>query len=332
MLGWERSKTPKKLVFFRLLLCGGLFYLLYRQFPVERFQEDLFRMRITPLLLAAGGYLAIQLAVALRFSLALGAVEIHVPLRRALHLHFISLFFNMFLPGAIGGDAAKGYYLRASSDHLGKGFLGALLDRYLGLIGLASLALVAGIMLNASRIRGVAPLPWILGILALAYSAPYFLKAGWIRGVVRRLVHRSARAMDAVRAADEAVRAARRPRVLAFGALLTFIYYLGSAGVHLLMARSFGVDLEYWTTMYLVVAVALVSSLPILPGAYGQREGAYVVFFSTYGLMSRHQSFLLAGLALGMLMMTAAIGGCLYLLEKGQDRKVLETRALNASL
>lgn len=332
MVAWNGPNGRRMLFSLRALLCAALLYLFYLYFPAEIFQKELPRLRLAPLLLAAAGYLAIQLAVALRFSLALGAVEIHVPLRRALHLHFISLFFNMFLPGAIGGDAAKGYYLRASSDHLGKGFLGALLDRYLGLIGLASLALVAGIMLNASRIRGVAPLPWILGILALAYSAPYFLKAGWIRGVVRRLVHRSARAMDAVRAADEAVRAARRPRVLAFGALLTFIYYLGSAGVHLLMARSFGVDLEYWTTMYLVVAVALVSSLPILPGAYGQREGAYIVFFSTYGLMSRHQSFLLAGLALGMLMMTAAIGGCLYLLEKGQDRKVLETRALNASL
>lgn len=296
----------------RAMLCVALLFLLYRYFPAEGFQKELFRLRLAPLLLAALGYLAIQLAASLRFSLALGAMGFRVPLARVIHLHFVSLFFNMLLPGGIGGDAAKGYYLRASSDHWGKGILAALLDRYLGLVSLTALALASGIMLHTPGLRGAAPLPWILGFLVLTSSAPYALRAGWLRGILRRGLGRFAWASGATGAADEGIRAARRPRLLALGAILTLSYYMGSSVVHLLLGKAFGAELEYWPTFHLLIVVALVSSLPLLPGAHGQREAAYVVMFTAYGL-SRSQSFLLAALALGMLLLGAVVGGFLYL-------------------
>lgn len=56
----------------------------------------------------------------------------NVPFRRLLSLYFIGAFFSTFLPGIVGGDAVKGYYLYKSNGRGGAVLASIFIDRYLG--------------------------------------------------------------------------------------------------------------------------------------------------------------------------------------------------------
>jgi len=60
-----------------------------------------------------------------------------------LQLYFLGMFYNLFLPGGIGGDGYKVYYLHKHlSAPLKKSILALVLDRVTGLIALGILSLI----------------------------------------------------------------------------------------------------------------------------------------------------------------------------------------------
>ena len=87
--------------------------------------------------------------------------EIHVSYRRCFVYNCIGLFYSLFLPGGISGDAARAYYFFRDAPTKRIAVLGAiLLDRFLGLITLISLGLISGILL-ASVLTAV--IPYLVG-------------------------------------------------------------------------------------------------------------------------------------------------------------------------
>lgn len=96
--------------------------------------------------------LAVVLAAA-RWQLLLRLADVHIPYPRALQLAFTAVFFNVVVPGNIGGDVVKSVYV-ARDVAPGKRtsvFVVAFLDRLIALTGLVVVALV----LTISRGRTV---------------------------------------------------------------------------------------------------------------------------------------------------------------------------------
>src|SRR6516162_7180388 len=78
-----------------------------------------------------------------RWNLLLRAQEIRLPFRRAFGLTMIGLLFNVAIPGAVGGDLMKGYYItRATGGRRSSAATSILLDRVVGLLGLLLLAVL----------------------------------------------------------------------------------------------------------------------------------------------------------------------------------------------
>jgi uncharacterized membrane protein YbhN (UPF0104 family) len=76
-----------------------------------------------------------------RWNLLLRAQEIRLPYREALGLTMIGLLFNVVIPGAVGGDLVKGYYItRAAEGRRSSAATSILMDRVLGILGLLLLA------------------------------------------------------------------------------------------------------------------------------------------------------------------------------------------------
>lgn len=82
---------------------------------------------------------------ALRWRLLLELAEIHVPLGRALQLQLIAVFFNVVVPGNIGGDVVKSVYVarQVASGKRPTVFLIAFVDRLVAVAGLIVVALAA---------------------------------------------------------------------------------------------------------------------------------------------------------------------------------------------
>ena len=62
--------------------------------------------------------------------------SIKIGFRPALRLHFLGLFYNNCLPGAIGGDLPRAWYVTKHTDKKLEAALSVFVDRVIGLIGM----------------------------------------------------------------------------------------------------------------------------------------------------------------------------------------------------
>lgn len=84
-----------------------------------------------------------QIIVSLRLSYIINSQGGELTVWKAFKMNMIGLFFNNYLPGSLGGDITKGYYICKDIPN-GLNFMGTvLLDRFLGFLGLMLIAIVS---------------------------------------------------------------------------------------------------------------------------------------------------------------------------------------------
>jgi uncharacterized protein (TIRG00374 family) len=119
-------------------------------------------------------YCGCMMAGAIRWHVLLRAQQIKLPFWRSFSLFMIGAFFNLFMPGATGGDLIKIFYIiREAPDRKATAFFSVLIDRIIGLVGLMILALVMIVWRYdfLTQTPAASGLLWILiGILAAALS------------------------------------------------------------------------------------------------------------------------------------------------------------------
>jgi len=98
------------------------------------------------------GLMLIQmLLAAIRVQRLLHSQNIHFTMARCFLFNCTGLFYSLFLPGGISGDAVRAFYFMQSGEDSRLRILGALfLDRLLGLISMVGLGLVAAVVLALS--------------------------------------------------------------------------------------------------------------------------------------------------------------------------------------
>jgi uncharacterized protein (TIRG00374 family) len=101
-----------------------------------------------PILLLGVFLLYLQMAVgAWRWNLLLGVQGIRLPFYKVFSLTMIGNLFNIVIPGAVGGDVIKGYYVsRCTSERKTQVVTTVLVDRIVGLLGMMAVAMFAGLL------------------------------------------------------------------------------------------------------------------------------------------------------------------------------------------
>ncbi len=130
-----------------------------------------------PILMAVMGLMYIQVAVASwRWKYLLHAQDVLLPYGEAFSLTMIGALFNIVIPGAVGGDVMKGYYVsRRAGPRRSHALTTILMDRVLGLVGLALLAAVAAVWKLSGGVT-----PELRGVCYLAI----FLAASGVIGLI----------------------------------------------------------------------------------------------------------------------------------------------------
>ena len=183
-------------------------------------------------------------------GLRLGEIE-------ALRLYYIGMFYNLFLPGGIGGDGYKIYLLKTHREGEFKGLLAAtLLDR---LSGLAPLLFFAGLLFLFSAYRE--RFPWFVPLDWLGLFLVFPLLWGLYRFLFSRFYE------------------VFLPTTLL--GIFTQLLQLASAWA---IARALGMEdhLTEILTLFLLSSVAAV--LPISIGGVGIREFVFLAGFGLLGL------------------------------------------------
>src|SRR5262249_55055350 len=89
-------------------------------------------------------YLAGIVSTFVRWYLLVRVVDPRFTLRAAVLLGFIGNVFNLLIPGAVGGDLIKAAYLSRMHVKKTQAIASMVIDRIIGLLGLFTLATIAG--------------------------------------------------------------------------------------------------------------------------------------------------------------------------------------------
>jgi len=81
-----------------------------------------------------GIFIVAQIIVGLRWWLLLRSQSIFIPFFSAVRLHFLGLFYNNCMPGAVGGDLIRAWYVTKHTDKRFEAALCVFVDRAIGLL------------------------------------------------------------------------------------------------------------------------------------------------------------------------------------------------------
>lgn len=261
------------------------------------------------LMVAWGLFLLGVVVRAVRWQVLLQALGLRRPLRELVYWYFVGSFFNVLLPTGFGGDAVRAAELAQDTGRLGPAVNSVIVDRYLGLIVLLGMGLLAWIVAPANA---PAAMFWLTGALfvggllaAWLLRRPWWARLGQAPGVFGKVVR-----LLRLPQLSEAVAPYNRSTILR-GLGISFIFNLLLIGWNIAIARGLGLNLPL--AIYLVF-VPLTSVALLLPafGGLGVREMTYVGLFGSIGVP---RATALA-LSLGVYIITVAtglVGGILYL-------------------
>ena len=131
----------------RLLISGGLLYLIFSNIQLEALWNVLTLISIETFFLVAFLYLVSQLMSAIKWRVLVNGVGIHRPLKEFFRAYIFGMFVNVFGLGTVGGDVARAVALRPQRGERAAAFATVLADRIHGLgvllaIGCTAIALL----------------------------------------------------------------------------------------------------------------------------------------------------------------------------------------------
>ena len=173
----------------KLAFMAGALWLVARHLDLPALGHTLRRMRPGWLALAAGLFMLSKLIASVRLNTFFRTVDIQLTERYNLRLYWLGMFYNLFLPGGVGGDGYKVYLLgKEYPGQRGLIFRALLLDRLSGMAALLVLllALLAAVPATELRPAGASALPpwWRavpLALLPLGLGLSYALGRGLFR-------------------------------------------------------------------------------------------------------------------------------------------------------
>jgi glycosyltransferase 2 family protein len=233
-----------------------------------------------PLMLAIAALGYAQIAITTwRWKLLLEAQEIRLNFRAAWGLVMIGMLFNVVIPGAVGGDLIKGYYItRATSGKKSHAATSILMDRVVGLIGLLFLGAVMVIVGLKETMRS--PATRSLGMLSVVgfVSGMAVLYIALLAG--SRLSRWSFLPMFARNVFSALHEYRKRTSVIPVALGLSVLNQGVTCAMYYLALRSTGISGIPLAQFFLVVPLGLVTcAIPISPGGVGVGQAAFFALF-----------------------------------------------------
>lgn len=269
---------------------------------------------------------------ALRWKVLLDAQGMVLSFWRVFALFFIGHFFNVMMPGSVGGDLVKAYYVAREAQHKRTEAVSTVfIDRVIGLLALVGLCAVimvvrlpfflsfpetkAALVFNAALLGGS-----VVGLFVV-FRRNVFEQWGFFR----RLEERTALGGIISRVYSAFRLCMNRPVVL----FKTLVYSLINHVTLIVSAFFIGQALEvtspfsdYLTVFPIINAVA---AIPITPGGLGTREVATKFLLGTVGV-PEITAVPLSLLLYAALMGWSLLGGVIYIVysqKRGKAKQIV---------
>jgi len=265
-------------------------------------------------------YLLSMIIITLRWLIILRTANESVGFVRLLVINFISSFFSMFLPTAVGGDVARMYETSREGMMRTKAVSTVLLDRVIGLMSLVLISVAA--LLVGHRYMRESSLVYLITGLTVAFGV------AWRLFFTPRVMHHFkwvfhlplvARGEAGARSLYQSLYDLYlQPRLL----LSTLVISVAAQAIEILsaifLARALDVQSDAFYFFIFIPLIWLVTMIPVSLNGLGLRESAFTFFFGQIGVLST-EAVSLSLLVYSCRLLASLLGGGLFLRSSMED-------------
>ncbi|NOQ64247.1 MAG: flippase-like domain-containing protein [Methyloprofundus sp.] len=219
-------------------------------------------------------YLLAQILSSIRWQLIAQSLGLHGSFNQYLDLYFLGMFFNLFLPTGMGGDAVKSYHLgKRHSNHLNSAY-SILFDR---LTGLCALLIICAFALWHVALDETLNL---IIIAATTLSVGGLIFAPSIFKLLQRVLPQLSRWISPLQQLYHSPMRLLLIFMMAIAIQLIGLSIVIGLGTLLAIKLSWSFYIVCWTL------ITLATLLPISINGLGVREAGFVYLFQTQGIDS----------------------------------------------
>jgi len=267
------ARNPKKILLLitKLVVSSVLLYFVLAKTGIELVLSTLKGMSPIAFLSAIFLYLSAQFISTVRWKLLLPG---EFRIRKLFSLYMIGSFFNTVLPGIIGGDVVKAYYLTKLITHHSSPVIALasiFMDRYLGFVMLLAICTVA-FPFGYSSLQG-SQVVWLLPLIVISFIVASFF------------VFHLGKRIKMLSEFYDYFHIYRNEKGIIGEALLLslFVQLFGIIAVYIL-AIGMGEPLAFLACLIFLPLIIVFTMLPISISGIGIREGAFVILFGFTGI------------------------------------------------
>jgi len=282
---------------------------------------------LLPFLCAMLFQLVAVFLTAFRWRLLMLVQGIALDRASVVRLSFLGEFFNQFLPGALGGDAVKAYFVMRHTGRKGATLVSIFANRF---VGLSLLCLVSATMLVCLLLTGhhdaidLKQPVFAIFVIAAGIGVVLLLSLN-VRlnnsAALRRLIGflPFSRQLEMVRVALHRYRqtGSLLPPLILYSLMIVAAFVLCVMSV----GFSLGINLAWYHYVLYLPLIAIMTAVPVTPGGVGVLEELFIYFFSAAG--DPNKVLAMALLYRLVLLLCGLPGAVIFLLSEKISRRDL---------
>ena len=308
----------------KLLVTLALYALVFYWTDASAIAGELGRAQLEPIVGGVLLYMAGQAVSAWKWQILLVPVRLEVPYLKVLAFYFTGMFFNLFLPTIVGGDAVKALLLARETGAPARATMSVFMERNAGLCALLIVAIAAAELAPPVELFGTS-LRFLTWVLATGYAAAnVVLMSPLVYRIADRVIAATPLARFRHRADSlyQAIVPYRNAPLRVLSSVgLSFIFQGIVIAVVFLNARALALDVPLAAVAVFVPLVSLAGMVPVSVNGLGVREALYILLFGRIGVPVE-TAVSLALLYLAVTFLASLPGGVAYLMQPVRAREL----------
>jgi uncharacterized membrane protein YbhN (UPF0104 family) len=253
----------------KAVISGSLLFLVFKKASPENIFSIIKTIPIKSFLISVFLTLLAVITATYRWRLFISSAP---AVRKLFSFYLIGTFFNTVLPGIVGGDAVKAYYLNRNIDDLSETLASIFFERFLGYVSLIFLCIAAYPFIYR-YMEGTA-----INIL-FPFAIIVFLAASFIIFRTNLLN----RIKFTTRFYSYLERYVTRKKEVVLGLLFSFFIQCLYVLSVFVLARNLNPDIRVIFIFAFFPIITTLSSMPVSISGIGIREASFVILFGAIG-------------------------------------------------
>lgn len=279
----DNLKSKTFLFILKILISFSLLFYLISKIGINIIINTIKQLNLLSFFVAVSIYIISIFLSSLRLRLFLSH---KLPLRKIFSLYMIGSFFNTYMPGIVGGDAVKAYYLnkeiktifqpdRDAESSISESVASVFVDRYIGFFTLLCICLFA--FPFGSKYLKNTSINWIIPLVFLSFI---------LGSIVVFKFRIGDRLTFLANFYNYFQRYIKKVDVLIKSFLYSLIIQISGIFAVFVLSEGLSMEIPFSFFLLFIPIIILISFIPLSLSGIGLREGAFVVFFQKIGIPS----------------------------------------------